>query len=137
MASALEFLDCDGTQQTRLFIRMIDRFFDYLNVRSPVLGHMKRKESIAPYKSPSDYRFKVCVYKICMHTHTANMCNCNSCILNVYFQWLATDFLGYLDSWEKEVADQPGIERKEKQRMCLSKETLQGLRITGKCKEFP
>ena len=29
---ALEFLDNDTTQQTRVFIRMIDRFFDYMNV---------------------------------------------------------------------------------------------------------
>ena len=33
VASALEFVDNDATQQTRLFIRMIDRFFDLLNVK--------------------------------------------------------------------------------------------------------
>lgn len=59
VACALEFLDNDGTQQTRLFIRMMDRFFDYLNVKSPLMSQKKKKDSIAPYKSPNDERFKV------------------------------------------------------------------------------
>ena len=59
VASALEFLDNDNTQQTRLFIRMVDRFFDYLNVKGPMMAQLKRKDSIAPYRSPKDERFKV------------------------------------------------------------------------------
>ena len=30
MACALEYIDRDGSQQTRLFIRMVDTFFDCL-----------------------------------------------------------------------------------------------------------
>lgn len=63
VASALEFLDNDGTQQTRLFIRMIDRFFDYLNVKSPKVADFKRKNSIAPYRKTDNKRFKVCFYR--------------------------------------------------------------------------
>ena len=59
VASCLEYLDNEGTQQARLFIRMIDRFFDYLNVKSPQLAQWKRKESRAPYESARDERFKV------------------------------------------------------------------------------
>ena len=59
VASALEFLDNDNTQQTRLFIRMVDRFFDYLNVKGPMMAQLKRKDSIAPYRNPKDERFKV------------------------------------------------------------------------------
>ena len=59
VASALQYLDNDKTQQTWLFIRMVDRFFDCLNVRNPLLAQMKRKDSIAPYKSQNDERFKV------------------------------------------------------------------------------
>ena len=66
VACGLEFLDNDNTKQTRLFIRMIDRFFDYLNVKGPKMAQLKRKESIAPYKSPNDERFKVSIYP---HTH--------------------------------------------------------------------
>ena len=59
VASALQYLDNYKMQQTRLFIRMVDRFFDCLNVRNPLLAQMKWKDSIAPYTSPNDDRFKV------------------------------------------------------------------------------
>ena len=65
VASALEFVDNDATQQTQLFIRMIDRFFDLLNVKGPQVAKLKRKDSLAPYTRPSDERFKVSIY-ICM-----------------------------------------------------------------------
>jgi len=51
VACALEFMDNDNTQQTLLFIKMVDRFFDYLNVKSPLMAQWKRKESIAPRTS--------------------------------------------------------------------------------------
>lgn len=59
VASALELMDKDNTQQTRLFIRMVNKFFDCLNVKSPLLGQIKNKECVAPYTSPTDHRFKV------------------------------------------------------------------------------
>ena len=66
VASALEFLDNDCTKQ---FIRMIDRFFDYMNVKSPLhecqspLIKTALLDSIAPYRCQDDERFKVCSYK--------------------------------------------------------------------------
>ena len=62
VACALEFMD-DSTQQTRVFIRMVDKFFDYLNVKGPKMDLLKRKDSITPYKSPNDERFKVGIPK--------------------------------------------------------------------------
>ena len=59
VASALQFIDNDGTEQTRLFIRTIDKFFDCMNVKGPQMAKLKRKANIAPYKSPTDERFKV------------------------------------------------------------------------------
>ena len=59
VACGLEYLDNDGTQQTRLFIRMIDKFFDCLNSKGPKMAMLKRKADIAPYAKVSDYRFKV------------------------------------------------------------------------------
>ena len=59
VASALQMINEAGTRETRVFIRMIDKFFDCLNVKSPLLYKLKRKDSIAPYRSPSDERFKV------------------------------------------------------------------------------
>ena len=54
MTSALEFLDNEATQQTRLFIRMIDKFFDCLNAKGPQMAKLKRKDDIAPYTRASD-----------------------------------------------------------------------------------
>ncbi len=59
VASCLEYMDRDGTDQTQLFIRMVDRFFDYLNVKSPKMSDWQRKESRAPYKDSKDERLKV------------------------------------------------------------------------------
>ena len=59
VASALQCIDPDGTEQTRLFIRMIDKFFDCMNVKGPQVAKVKRKDNLAPYKSPGDERFKV------------------------------------------------------------------------------
>ena len=61
VASALEVLDRESTQETRVFIRMIDRFFDCLNVSTPMTGQLKRKENLAPYRSGKDERFKVSI----------------------------------------------------------------------------
>ena len=59
MASALQYLDNDATQQTRLFIRMINKFFDCLNAKGPMMAKLKRNDNIAPYAKASDERFKV------------------------------------------------------------------------------
>ena len=59
VACALELKDNENTRETRRFIRMIDLFFDCLNVRTPHLSQIKRKDSVAPYKSQTDWRFKV------------------------------------------------------------------------------
>ena len=59
VACALEYLNPDATRQTRLFIRMIDKFFDCLNAKGPLMAKLKRKEDTAPYSAVTDYRFKV------------------------------------------------------------------------------
>lgn len=59
--SALQIINEEGTRETRLFTRMVDKFFDCLNVKSPLLSMLKRKDNIGPYKSPSDERFKVTI----------------------------------------------------------------------------
>ena len=52
-------------------------------------------------------------------------------VYNFVAQWLRNDFLTYLTEWEEEMASLPGLKRSESQKMCLSKETMAGLRITG------
>ena len=69
VASALQLLDNDATQQTRLFIRMMDKFFDLLNVKGPQIGKLKRKETSLPYKKATDERFKVVILNINTQQH--------------------------------------------------------------------
>ena len=46
-------------------------------------------------------------------------------------QWLSTTFLNTLDEWEKEVKGMPDMTNDHKNRLLLSRETCQGLKITG------
>lgn len=46
-------------------------------------------------------------------------------------QWLETEFLGYLNEWDSSVKGRTGFTAAERKRMCLSDETLEGLRVTG------
>ena len=49
-----------------------------------------------------------------------------------YMQWLKEDFLGYIEEWQKSIEQREEFTNAQKQMMCLSKETLTGLKITGK-----
>ena len=46
-------------------------------------------------------------------------------------QWLSDDFLGYLNDWSESVKGRQGFTPAQKQMMELSRETLEGLRMTG------
>ena len=46
-------------------------------------------------------------------------------------QWLKDNFLGYIDGWE-EVMGGEEFTTTQRKKMCLSQETSEGLRITGK-----
>ena len=76
-----------------------------------------------PYSSASDERllvgFAIVTYMY-MQTHY---------ILNL--QWLERDFLDYLNEWRSSVAGRDGFTSAEKAMMTLSRETLEGLRVTG------
>ena len=45
---------------TVTFIRIFDKFFDCLNVRSTKEGYKKRKDELLPYENIDDPRFQVC-----------------------------------------------------------------------------
>lgn len=46
-------------------------------------------------------------------------------------QWLEEDFLSYLDEWERSVETRKELSASEKSKLTISRETLEGLRITG------
>ena len=51
-------------------------------------------------------------------------------------QWLLIDFLGYLAEREDEVASVPGLQQSERQKLTLSRETMDGLKIIQVCNRF-
>ncbi|XP_070575429.1 uncharacterized protein [Ptychodera flava] len=81
---------------------MIDTFFDCMNVCRCGQDVRSKKPALAPYRSENDWRFS----------------------------WLRNDFLGFLDEWETECLTRPNLPMSEKRKMCLSRETLEGYRIT-------
>lgn len=59
VACALDLINNNDTLETRTFIRMFDRFFDIMNIRTPSDGTREIKEIKRPFTKPDDYRFKV------------------------------------------------------------------------------
>ena len=52
-------IDEENTKATQLFIRMIDMWFDAMNVKNRLEGQMKRNDFRLPYTSPLDYKVRV------------------------------------------------------------------------------
>ncbi len=59
VADALAYFGDESTTETENFIKMFDRFFDCLNVRSLSEWKSKLKPDLQPYTSPDDSRLKV------------------------------------------------------------------------------
>ena len=113
VASALELAKQvdDKTVETRTFIRMFDRFFDIMNIKNLLQGKLDRKDTMVPFKNKmiGDSRFLFIIY---------------------LSQWSKETFLSYFDERQAEIAKIPNTEKKVK-KMCISDQTLEGVRITG------
>ena len=123
VANALESGGDNRTEETAKFIRMIDKFFDALNVANLNTGWKERKDFQSPYTSITDFRLKVLssVYTI-------------FAIYFVFFlmlQWLTDEFIPYLKEWENSVKTRKGFNSKAKDMMVLARETRQGIEVTG------
>ena len=46
-------------------------------------------------------------------------------------QWLEKDFINYLDEWKESANGREDLSESEKQKLCLSRETLEGLHFTS------
>ena len=53
------------------------------------------------------------------------------CYTCTFFQWLETEFIAYLDEWEASANGREELTAAERQKLCISRETLEGLRFTG------
>jgi len=90
------------TASTEKFIRKCDTFFDCLNVTTMKQGQISRKPALYPYREIDDWRFK----------------------------WLKEDFLAFINNWKEETDNIPHLTQDMKSRLCLSYQTIEGLRIT-------
>ena len=59
MADVLQTQGHEHTKATQEFVRIVDQFFDCLNVTQTFIGQKSRKPAFYPYKSPTDWRFEV------------------------------------------------------------------------------
>jgi len=120
VANALESGGDNRTEETAKFIRMIDKFFDALNVANLNTGWKERKDFQSPYTSITDFRLKV----------LSSVCT----IIAIYFvfllmlQWLTDEFI---PEWENSVKTTKGFNSKAKDMMVLAHETRQGIEVTG------
>ena len=76
MANALEQYCGEEVTETVRFVRMMDKFFDCLNVSNFSSGKHKKKSFQDPYRrapgdgpGTNDFRLKVCKYHIAHTTH--------------------------------------------------------------------
>ena len=67
VANAFAYEDKPHTKETERFIRIFDKFFDLMNVRSMKEGIYKRKPNLSPYRNDShtEEHLKV-MYIVCI-----------------------------------------------------------------------
>ncbi|XP_066910451.1 uncharacterized protein [Clytia hemisphaerica] len=106
VADAMEQHNPDVTVSTRKLFLKMDEFFDIMNVKSTVEGIHTNKENLKPFKKPNPLK------------------------PDGRLDWLESNFLKFLNDWQAEIKAIPDVDDKRKLRMCLSPQTLNGLRIT-------
>ena len=84
-------------------------------------GHLREKmtSSLTIVPLMSDSRLVITTYYIIVPA------------LYCHEQWLEDEFLGYLDEWKNYVNSDKSLSSADKARMMLSRETLEGITITG------
>ena len=61
VSNALRLCVGEKAEESAKFANMFDKFFDCLNCSSLEAGKLSRNPFKAPYRSGTDFRFKVCV----------------------------------------------------------------------------
>ena len=121
VSQALYLTGGSAASETAMFISKIDKFFDCLNVSSPVKGKLTRKPSTGAKM----------IFALRYHDYMA--CNLNKLFLKI-LQFLTKEFLPHLQQWKESVEKREGYSTAAKKRMMLSQETLDGIHITSKLK---
>jgi hypothetical protein len=90
------------TFETERFCRMFNYLFDCLNTQNLYEAEHKRNDALMAYTAQNDSRL----------------------------QWLENDFLPYLEEWRQYATSKPDISTEDKNKLMLSVQTLEGLKIT-------
>ena len=125
VANAFSYYSLE-TEETEKFVRYFDKFFDCLNVRSLSECVHSRKSDLRPYQSPDDPRLQVIrnIHNfILLYLTSRNILSSSSGSRMI--------FLSYINSWESSVQSREGYNASQQNMMLLSRETREGLRITG------
>ena len=62
MADALKAQGLPYTKETEKFIRLVDQFFDIMNISQTFEGQKTRKPALYPFRDVEDSRFEVFLY---------------------------------------------------------------------------
>jgi DNA transposase THAP9 len=108
VANALDHVYGETCKSTVEFIRIINKWFDIVNVKDLFEARNARNPDVAPFTDVNDPRLK----------------------------WLEHDFLEYLNNWKTAVDNRPGnFTGQQKNKMILSVQTILGFKIT--CQAIP
>ena len=99
---ALEAQGDPATVQTRRLVLFMNRFFDCLNVSRFMQESDGVNRDLLPFSAVDDPRLA----------------------------WLKNEFLVFINDWEEEANSHVELTKKERGRLCLSKKTMYGLRLT-------
>ena len=118
VADAFVYFDSPETVATKEFVHTFDIFLD---TRSLEEAHRKRKPNLAPYMSVDDARLEVCHSFIALHAY-------------MYILVFVVVVWRFLDQWEENVQskDAGKYDKAEQALMCLSSQTLFGLRMSSR-----
>lgn len=102
MSNAIIARNLPSLKGTAEFCDYFDKWFDCLNGRYLNEGTNKRKPNLEPYSNLDDPRFV----------------------------WLENDFMQWLLDWETEVQSVKDLTKSERNRLLMSRQTMDGLKIT-------
>ncbi|KAH3859782.1 hypothetical protein DPMN_102605 [Dreissena polymorpha] len=102
VANAMQDLCGPETEETVLFLKTFDKFFDCLNVRSVWEGRNSRNPNMNPYRDRDDPRL----------------------------EFLTVEVITYLNDWEQQVNNRRGpFTKTQRANMLLSYQTLEGIKL--------
>ena len=104
VANGLQMVYGDGVSSTVDFIRILNRWFDIMNVKNLYEGRNTRNVDLSPFTDTDDPRLT----------------------------WLENDFPQYFEAWEAAVTARAGnFSKKQREQMQLSHQTVSGLKFTS------